>query len=158
MARAVEAAPAVADAAAAGHVASETKQATAAGGAGVRVTQITKRWTPKNVNGRRVYQRDDLIDATKVDDRGRSNLNRMRKGLAPLGSDGKPVNLHHLTQTEPGSLAEVQQTFHQQNTSTLHMPGQYSFRNDPVQNNAFETYKRQYWKDRANDFAPQSTP
>lgn len=68
----------------------------------------------------------------------------MRSGNAPLGNDGKPINLHHLTQTETnrlkgtkGVLAEVQQTFHKQKTSKLHMPhktdgkiNQRSFRYD----------------------------
>lgn len=28
---------------------------------------------------------------------GRTNLDRMKKGLAPLGPDGKSINLHHTT-------------------------------------------------------------
>lgn len=115
------------------------------------------RWTAKDVKGRRVYQRNDLIDPTKTDDKGRTNLQRMQAGLAPLGPDGKPVNLHHLTQIEPGPMAEVEQTFHQQNTKTLHMPGQYSFRNDEELDRSFEIYKRQYWRERAQDFLPPST-
>jgi len=111
-----------------------------------------KLWKPKEVNGRRVYQRDDLIDPQKVDDVGRTNLQRMQAGRAPIGPDGQPINLHHLTQSEPGSLAEVQQSMDQQYTKILHMPDQYSFRNDPALNRSFESYKRNYWRSRANDF------
>ena len=32
---------------------------------------------------------------------------QLRKGRPPIGHDGKAVNLHHLTQREPGSIAEV---------------------------------------------------
>ncbi|MET2898264.1 HNH/ENDO VII family nuclease [Vibrio rotiferianus] len=62
---------------------------------------------PKEVEGRKVYQRDDLIDPNRIDDLGKSNLERMQKGSAPVGADGKEINLHHLMQDEPGSMAEV---------------------------------------------------
>lgn len=29
-----------------------------------------------------------------------TNIDRMAEGYAPVGKDGKPVQLHHLTQTE----------------------------------------------------------
>ncbi|WP_082355222.1 HNH/ENDO VII family nuclease [Bacillus sp. FJAT-22090] len=43
------------------------------------------------------------------DARGRTNLERMKKGLAPLGPDGKHINLHHTTQINENSIAEVTQ-------------------------------------------------
>lgn len=64
-------------------------------------------------NGTKAYQRNDLIDPNLIDARGRSNLQRMEKGLAPIGPDGNPINLHHLTQKNSSSIAEVTQTFHQ---------------------------------------------
>lgn len=126
----------------------KAERATEDGSPGARST----RWEPKNVNGRRVYQRDDLIDPNKKDARGRTNKQRMEQGLAPIGPDGKPINLHHVTQTEPGPLAEVSQTQHQQYTRQLHMPDQVSFRNDPVLNSSFESYRRNYWITRSKDF------
>ncbi|WP_368292712.1 HNH/ENDO VII family nuclease [Dehalobacter sp. TBBPA1] len=58
-----------------------------------------------------MYQRNDIIDPNLVDARGRTNLQRMDKGLAPIGSDGNPVNLHHMLQTNDGSIAEVTQSY-----------------------------------------------
>lgn len=53
----------------------------------------------------KVYQRDDIIDINMKDARGRTNLERMKKGLAPLGPDGKSINLHHTTQRNQRSIA-----------------------------------------------------
>ncbi|PZP79313.1 MAG: hypothetical protein DI592_14025, partial [Stenotrophomonas maltophilia] len=53
----------------------------------------------------------------------------MSEGLAPIGKDGRPVQLHHLTMTEApgmngrrGSLAEVKASIHSKYTSILHIP------------------------------------
>src|SRR5699024_12425421 len=48
-------------------------------------------------NNVKIYQRNDIIDPNKKDAVGRTNLDRMNKGLAPLGPDGKSINLHHMT-------------------------------------------------------------
>lgn len=37
-----------------------------------------------------------------------------KKGLAPIGHDGKSVNVHHIDQTNTGPLIEMSQTNHQQ--------------------------------------------
>jgi RHS repeat-associated protein len=102
------------------------------------------------VEGRRVYQRNDLIDPNKVDKTGTTNLERMQGGKAPIGPDGKPINLHHLTQTGDSSLAEVSQTFHQQNKRTLHI-------NPPsipsgIDRQEFAAFRVVYWILRALGF------
>jgi hypothetical protein len=111
------------------------------------------------VNGRRVYQRSDLFDAQKKDDRGLTNIERMKNGQPPIGHDGKPVNLHHLTQSEPGPMVEVGGKFHQDNTKTLHglTENKRSFRysKDGKTTDAEKAYNRfrsNYWKQRARDF------
>jgi hypothetical protein len=40
--------------------------------------------------------------------------------MPPIGSDGKPIQLHHLVQIEPGSLAEILEMTHREYTSQLH--------------------------------------
>ena len=78
---------------------------------------------PVQFNGNKIYQRNDLIDPNKVDPKsGKTNLELMNAGRAPLGSDGKPINLHHLTQKQDGAIAEVTQTLHSNNHGTLHIP------------------------------------
>jgi len=38
-----------------------------------------KKWTEKEVEGRKVYQRDDFFDPNRVDDFGKTNIERMKK-------------------------------------------------------------------------------
>jgi uncharacterized protein YukE len=108
-------------------------------------------WTKTtDFEGHRVHQRDDLIDPLKTDPRGRTNVERMEKGLAPLGPDGKPVNLHHTTQRDDGALAEVSQTFHQQNHAVIHInPNTIP---SGIDRRAFEGVRERYWMHRADDF------
>jgi hypothetical protein len=95
----------------------------------------------------RVYQRDDLIDVARTDEQGRSSLQRMKDGLAPLGPDGKPVELHHTTQRDDGALAEVSNSFHKQYSKELHVnPNTIP---SGIDRTAFKTWKRHYWMHRA---------
>lgn len=80
----------------------------------------------------------------------------MKKGLAPIGYDNQTVNLHHLTQDEPGALAEVGADFHSKNTATFHgltEPGtsfRYSADGKKTEAaKAFDRFKYWYWKERA---------
>jgi hypothetical protein len=108
-------------------------------------------WTESTeFQGSKVFQRSDLIDPNAVDALGRTNLQRMQSGLAPLGPDGESLNLHHLLQTQDGPLAEMTQTFHQQNSSVIHI-------NDNsipsgINRSAFNSWRQQYWINRAQDF------
>ncbi|PZL73006.1 hypothetical protein CI088_09635 [Enterococcus plantarum] len=113
--------------------------------------QIREYWK-KDVDfkGTKVYQRDSIIDINKVDVKGRSNLQRMEQGLAPLGPDGNPVNLHHMTQRDISSIAEVEQSFHQSNSKTIHInPNSVP---SGIDRKSFNKWCSDYWKNRANDF------
>jgi hypothetical protein len=113
-------------------------------------------WTRVEVNGTRVYQRSDLINPSLTDKLGRTNLQRMQQGLAPLGPDGKSINLHHMLQTADGPLAEVTQTFHQTYSKTIHI--------NPItipsgiDRPAFDVWRSNYWMNRANRFLPRQIP
>jgi len=97
-----------------------------------------------------VYGRTDLIDPELVDSMGRTNVQRMEAGLAPIGPDGKSINLHHMTQSDTGAIAEVTQTFHQQNSSVIHVnPNSYG---SGINRPEFKKWKNLYWKDRVFDF------
>ena len=83
----------------------------------------------------------------------------MRKGRPPVGYDGKPVNLHHLTQNEPGAIAEVGGIFHSQHTKTLHgltekgRSFRYSKSGKTTEaEKAFNRWKYQYWQNRGTGF------
>jgi hypothetical protein len=113
-------------------------------------TPASSLWSKADFNGTRVYQRNDLIDAALVDARGRTNLQRMQGGLAPIGPDGKSLNLHHTIQTADGPLAEMTATFHQQNSKVIHInPNTIP---SGIDRRAFDVFRRDYWINRANDF------
>lgn len=103
---------------------------------------------------RRVYQRND-IDFEHIDPKtGKTNLDRMKAGRAPLGDDGKPIQLHHILQKEVGPLVEVREMTHQEYTKILHglVANGDSFRNDAVLNRQFSNFRVAYWKWRASQY------
>lgn len=76
----------------------------------------------------------------------------MKNGNAPIGPDGKQINLHHILGEEPGPMAEIEATIHKDNHGVLHLMVKSRFRNNRSKKNAFETYRKKYWKLRAKDF------
>jgi hypothetical protein len=107
-------------------------------------SRFSNLWNKSEFEGTIIYQRDDLIDLKLVDSRGRTNLQRMEKGLAPLGPDGEPINLHHLTQTQNGAIAEVEATFHQKYYKTIHInTGKLP---SAIDRNIFQKWRRLYWR------------
>lgn len=103
---------------------------------------------------RRVYQRND-IDFNYVDPKsGVSNLEKMRAGRAPIGNDGKPIQLHHILQKEVGPLVEIREITHQEYSKILHGIGSNndSFRNDTTLNRQFNNFRISYWKWRAAQY------
>lgn len=104
----------------------------------------------RDVN-RRVYQRSD-IDFDYIDTAtGKSNLELMRAGRAPIGNDGHPVQLHHVLQIEVGPMVEIRETTHEEYNRILHGLGirGASFRNDPALDRQYRSFRRQYWMWRA---------
>lgn len=129
------------------------KDTTASPGAGkIGVTEPVY-WKDKQVNGKKVYQRDDLIDPNRVGPDGRTNLELMQNGEAPYGPDGKRIHLHHMTQEDNSPVAEVTQSFHDKYRSIIHIdPPTVRTRINRVK---FRPVRKNYWKTRANDFLPQ---
>uniref|UniRef100_UPI00272A6548 HNH/ENDO VII family nuclease n=1 Tax=Xenorhabdus sp. PB61.4 TaxID=2788940 RepID=UPI00272A6548 len=124
-------------------------------------------WTAKNVVGRKVYQRNDLFDPHHIDEYGRTNIQRMKKGQAPIGKDGLEVNLHHVTQDEPGPMAEILSSTHSKHDRKLHMFSnqwdktwvgpdgirrRYNSAPPSMNRRPFNRWKKKYWKARALDF------
>jgi hypothetical protein len=44
----------------------------------------------------------------------------MENGYAPIGPDGKQINLHHVLGQESGPMVELQASTHQKFSSELH--------------------------------------
>ncbi|MGR5235995.1 RHS repeat-associated core domain-containing protein [Vibrio alfacsensis] len=133
---------------------------------GNNVSKI-RRWKAKIVSGRKVYQRDDLFDPNLIDEFGKTNIERMKKGRAPIGHDGLEINLHHLTQDEPGAMAEISSMYHSQHDRILHIyTNQYDksykssdgvrhlYSSSPpsMDRRPFNKWKKSYWIERAIDY------
>ncbi len=106
---------------------------------------------PVQFSGNKVYQRNDLFDPKYIDPKsGKTNLQLMEQGRAPIGHDGKSVNLYHMTQKQSGPIAEVAQTFHKDNHSVIHVNNNSI--PSGINRNQFNKWRADYWKARANDF------
>lgn len=92
------------------------------------------------------YCDDEAIDLNMTDGSGRTNGQRMAQGLAPLGSDGLPMNLHHTLQSESGPIMELSETEHKENHAALH-----TNTNDiptGINRATFQVLKSAYWRRR----------
>lgn len=96
---------------------------------------------------RRVYQRNDIDFAYYDSSTKRLNLQRMMDGDAPIGNDGKPVQLHHVLQKESGPMAEVREITHREHKRTLHglVSNGNSFRNNHDLKKQYNNFRRAYW-------------
>jgi hypothetical protein len=117
------------------------------------IDEARKFWTQATEHrGVKVYQRNDIIDPLRIDPNGRTNIQRMKKGRAPIGLDGNPINLHHMLQSNDSAIAEVTQSFHQKNTKVIHInPNSFG---SGIDRRAFDAWKSSYWRSRAKDFGP----
>ena len=102
-----------------------------------------------DVFGKTVTMDNSTFDPNFVDKQGRTNVQRMEQGLAPIGRDGKSVNIHHIDQTNSGPVMEITATEHQQNYSNLHT----NIGQEPSQidRNAFSSWRKEYWQWRSKN-------
>ncbi|WP_024410739.1 HNH/ENDO VII family nuclease [Streptococcus suis] len=122
-------------------------------------SQNRKYWKNDVVfEGNKVYQRDDLIDPNIIsswkDKTGSTitgtNIERMASGKAPIGPDGKPIELHHTTQRQTSSIAETTYTFHKDNSKIIHInPNKIP---SGINRNEFGKWRGNYWQHRVKDF------
>ncbi|MDM5201101.1 HNH/ENDO VII family nuclease [Fictibacillus enclensis] len=100
---------------------------------------------------RRVFQRID-IDYQRIDTKtGKTNLQLMKKGRAPIWKDETAIELHHLIQREPGSMVEIPASMHDEYNKILHglVENGGSFRNDPALRKQYDNFRSKYWRWRA---------
>ncbi|MAP24243.1 MAG: hypothetical protein CMM87_01740 [Rickettsiales bacterium] len=98
-----------------------------------------------------VIQNDALIDPNFVDDKGRTNVERMHKGLAPIGPDGQSLQIHHLTQHDVDAHVELSNYAHcKAGRLQLHpKAGLGELGKSEVDRKAFNTFRADHWKARA---------
>ena len=90
-------------------------------------------------NNTRVVQRDVFASNNK-------NIKLMKNGKAPIEYDGRSVELHHLKQNNKGTLVEVlSKDEHKKHTKILHT----SNKSSTINRSKFDTFRTQYWKERA---------
>ena len=103
--------------------------------------------------GSTVIQNDRIFDPKIVDSKGRNNYQRMLENLAPIGKDGKSLELHHLMQTKNGGLIELTRTNHRG-------PGRFKFWHNNLGRGAksvvdhgyeWTKFKHLYWEIRGTD-------
>ncbi|MFQ0993405.1 HNH/ENDO VII family nuclease [Gilliamella apicola] len=85
---------------------------------------------------------------------GWTNLDLMKNGYAPIGPDGKQMNLHHILGKEPGPMVELVFSTHKQYHKQIHglIENGGSFRNTSALNRQYNKFRKEYWKLRALDF------
>uniref|UniRef100_UPI0035CF05CD DUF637 domain-containing protein n=2 Tax=unclassified Bartonella TaxID=2645622 RepID=UPI0035CF05CD len=108
----------------------------------------------------KAYQRDDLFDPNRVSDweeKGKTvwgtNVERMEAGRAPIGFDGRSVELHHLKQTHEGPIAEMSKESHQKYNSVIHAPSKTH--QSLIERKKFKKWREEYWKERAKGYREQ---
>ena len=118
----------------------------------------TRFWSePTSFEGTRVFQRNDIFDPNFVSswtERGATvsgtNMERMAAGRAPIGLDGRSVELHHLIQTDNSALAEMTSTFHRGNSRIINInPPSFG---SGITRPTFNAFRSRYWANRALDF------
>jgi len=97
------------------------------------------------VNKQVVYQKDSQFDPCFKLTTGANNLYRMQQGLAPIGVDGQPINLHHMKQQKDGLLIETTSSDHKKYHALLH---RYTKKSE-IDRDTFEDFRQYYWKERA---------
>lgn len=105
---------------------------------------------PQQVNGKDCLVRTD-IDYNQKDEFDRTNLERMKSGLAPLDKDGCSIELHHVGQKPDSPLAELTCEEHRcgNNDKILHVKTQESL----IDRQEFRYEKQNHWRARAEQIS-----
>ncbi len=100
--------------------------------------------SPHMVNGNTALIRN--IDLNFVDDLGRTNLQRMQQGLAPLDPTGVSYELHHIGQHADSTLAILTKAEHMQggNNKIWHILGEATEVHGA--GNTWDLQRQQFWK------------
>lgn len=110
--------------------------------------KILKNSRISEVAGVMVAKRNHIFRPTQ------ENLERMRQGRAPIGTDGKPIELHHLKQDKDGVLVEMSHTEHRvKYYNDLHKckPGMQCT-TEVEHGNEWNALRQKFWRDRAKEF------
>lgn len=109
---------------------------------------------PDIINGKDVLLNPN-IDIDQKDVFGRTNLDRMEQGLAPLDKEGKPMELHHIGQNNNSPLAELTWKEHRGagNDTVLHD----KLKESEIDRSSFAKERAEHWKSRAEHIKTQES-
>lgn len=93
--------------------------------------------------------RDD-IDWEQVDEKGRTNIERIKRGLAPLDKNAEAIQLHHIGQHADSPLAELTFEEHRCNGNDTILHDKTKETETHGEGSTWDTERQAYWKDRGN--------
>lgn len=102
------------------------------------------------IGGKKCLIRND-IDWNQLDEKGRTNAQRVKEGKAPLDKNGEQIQLHHIGQRADSPLAELTFDEHRRggNDSILHDKTKETEVHGAGKENAWKAERESYWKARA---------
>lgn len=100
------------------------------------------------INGKKVLIRTD-IDWNQKDEKGRTNAERIKKGLAPLDKNGNPIELHHIGQHADSPLAELTFEEHRGNGNDTILHDKSKETETHGEGNTWDKERQEHWKARA---------
>jgi hypothetical protein len=101
--------------------------------------------TPSKTSDKTYVPNNSAFDPNAKDAKGQTNTQRMEKGLAPIGKDGRPVQIHHENQKNSGTRIEMTTTEHKQQVHPTR-------KGSEIDRKDFKKERSQHWKDRSKDF------
>lgn len=95
---------------------------------------------PMIIDGKSILINKNIDWYNTVDDLGRNNLTRVKKGLAPIDASGNSYELHHIGQNADGTLAVLTQADHDK-------PGLHGFKLvSEINRGDFGKFRTNFWK------------
>ncbi len=116
------------------------------------IEEVRVKGTDKSVK----VKKKKRIDKNKKDKQGRTNCEKMKKGLPPIDKDGSTVQLHHHRQqdvvTGDGYYVELSENEHKRHGNDLKLHSkEKGFGISPEEKRRHNNFKRKYWEKRATE-------
>lgn len=100
------------------------------------------------IGGKIALIRND-IDWEQVDEKGKTNTERIQRGLSPLDKEGNPIQLHHIGQHSDSPLAELTFKEHRCDGNDTILHDKKKETETHGEGNDWDNERQNYWKDRA---------
>ena len=105
----------------------------------------------ESIENGRIILKDNSIKPNLKDAMGRTNLQRMEKGLAPIDDSGGPYNLHHIGQKMNSPLAELRDSIHKEYDKVLHDKNMDTEIHNGENGKIWDKQRAEHWEIRAKE-------